>query len=272
MNLRDIDLNSDEWCNLVFKGKNKDYGAYYLRKTSSKRHLKALFIIIAFCILSLFIPLLFDFIQLRKTDDIDLKSVDITSLILLQNTDDNERLSPFEKPLSEKNEKSELLNTSLDDKPQIAQDYSTEIDQSTDSITAGETLKKDSIRSQEEEVAQSKKIVKKPDKIMNSDESTSKVDSVPEFPGGKAALLRYIYQHVKYPQSAINQHIQGQVICTFIVNENGRVSDATLIKGIHPVLDEEVLQVIRFMPTWRPAIKSGKTIKVRCFVPVTFRL
>ncbi|MCL1942835.1 MAG: TonB family protein [Candidatus Azobacteroides sp.] len=265
MILRNIDLNSDEWCDLIFAGKNKKYGAYYLRKTSSKRHLKALLLVIAGCVLFMLVFILTDIIRSREQDDINLKSVDITSLILLQNTVDDNQIALIEKPSPKKNEKSESLNISPENAPQVMAENLTGIGTSNDSVNTSHSSVKDSLSERREELARSGE-----DK--NSDEAFNQVDSIPEFPGGKSALLRYIYQNIKYPPEAQNKHIEGQVFCTFVINENGRVSDVTLIEGIYPVLDEEVLRVIRSMPVWRPARKSGKAIKVRCFVPVTFKL
>ncbi len=98
------------------------------------------------------------------------------------------------------------------------------------------------------------------------------VDTLPEFPGGRGALIRYIYQNLKYPSVALKQRIQGKVICSFIVDENGSVFDVKLEKSVYLFLDEEAVRVLREMPKWNPGIKNGKGIKVKCYVPVVFKL
>ena len=264
--IKDIDLNSNEWCDLIFEGKNKKYGAYYLRKTSSKRHLKALLVVIASCVLFLFIPVLIDIIRLSDSDEyIDLKSVDITSLILLQLPVEDNQITPDEEPVKkevEENQTPELSDVPSENNNQTQEETLTDPEMSEDSL-ANRELPEDSVPPNSGEQSNETEM---------TNETPVEVDSIPEFPGGKSALLRYIYRKIKYPPEAQNKRIGGQVLCTFMINEDGKVSDATLIKGVHPALDEEVLRVLRSMPVWKPAMKSGKAIKVRCFIPVTFKM
>ncbi|MDR3062200.1 MAG: TonB family protein [Dysgonamonadaceae bacterium] len=98
------------------------------------------------------------------------------------------------------------------------------------------------------------------------------VDTMPEFPGGRGALIRYIYQNLKYPSVALKQRIQGKVVCSFIIMEDGSVTDVKLEQGIYIFLDEEALRVLRVMPEWKPGMKGGKGIKMKCYVPVVFKL
>ena len=98
------------------------------------------------------------------------------------------------------------------------------------------------------------------------------IDTLPEFPGGRVELIKYIHQNLKYPSVALKQRIHGKVACSFIVNEDGTVSDVKLEKGVYIFLDDEALRVLRTMPRWNPGKKDGKSVKVKCYVPVHFEL
>lgn len=92
------------------------------------------------------------------------------------------------------------------------------------------------------------------------------------FPGGDAALLKYISDNVKYPEEAFNAGIQGRVTTIFIINEDGSVGDVDVVRSVHPLLDAEAVRVISSMPKWTPARHDGKAVKVRFTVPVIFRV
>ena len=98
------------------------------------------------------------------------------------------------------------------------------------------------------------------------------VEQMPSFPGGPAALMEFINRTKVYPVSAFNQHIQGRVIITFIVEKDGRLSKAKVVKSVHPALDKEALRVVKKMPKWIPGQQGDRKVRVRYIIPVTFRL
>ncbi|GBU08770.1 protein TonB [Bacteroidales bacterium] len=103
-------------------------------------------------------------------------------------------------------------------------------------------------------------------------EETQEGDILPEFTGGLAGLNRFIYTNIIYPQKAYSNRIQGRVVYSFIVNEDGSISDLSLIKGVEESLDKESLRVLAMMPMWSPGKKSGKPIKIRYQLALYFRL
>lgn len=98
------------------------------------------------------------------------------------------------------------------------------------------------------------------------------VDNMPDFPGGQAALMKYLAKNIKYPPLAQERDIQGRVIVQFIVNKNGKVSDARVVRGVDRHLNIEAVRVINSMPDWKPGIQHGKPVRVRLTIPVIFRL
>lgn len=98
------------------------------------------------------------------------------------------------------------------------------------------------------------------------------VEQMPKYPGGDAALLKYISQSIKYPVFAQENGIQGRVTVSFIVNTDGSVTDAEVIRGVSPELDKEALRVIRGFERWEPGKQRGKPVRVKYTVPIQFRL
>ena len=98
------------------------------------------------------------------------------------------------------------------------------------------------------------------------------VDTPPIYPGGEAALLKFVSDNIKYPEEAFKAGTQGRVTTIFIINEDGSVSDVDVVRSVHPLLDAEAVRVISSMPKWTPGKAGGKAVKVRFTMPVTFRL
>ena len=98
------------------------------------------------------------------------------------------------------------------------------------------------------------------------------VEQMPEFPGGQAALLEWIADNIVYPPVAEQNGIQGRVVCTFIVETDGSVSDVQVVRSIDPSLDAEAIRVLSNMPRWNPGKQNGEAVRVKYTVPVTFKL
>lgn len=97
------------------------------------------------------------------------------------------------------------------------------------------------------------------------------VEHMPEFPRGQDAVMKYLARSIKYPKEAEAKGIEGTVICRFIVNKDGTVSDAIIVRGVDPILDKEVLRVVQSMPKWKAGIQKGKTVNVYYTVPIVYR-
>jgi periplasmic protein TonB len=100
----------------------------------------------------------------------------------------------------------------------------------------------------------------------------TKVDVMPEYPGGMDDLSYFFYTHLKYPEEAKKNKIEGTVFISFVVDENGKVKNVKTVKSVHPLLDKEAVRVASQMPVWTPGKQSGKTVKVLFNLPVKFSL
>ncbi len=98
------------------------------------------------------------------------------------------------------------------------------------------------------------------------------VEEMPEFPGGVAALRKYLATAVKYPVIAQENGIQGKVYVNFVVNKDGSVSNAKIARGVDPSLDAEALRVVSTLPKWRPGKQRGAPVRVSYTVPISFKL
>jgi len=97
-------------------------------------------------------------------------------------------------------------------------------------------------------------------------------DEMPEYPGGMAALNKFVSQHVNYPYAAREENIQGKVLVKFVVDEQGAITDAKIVKGIGGGCDKEALRVINAMPRWKPGKVKGRAVKVYYMLPIAFTL
>ena len=98
------------------------------------------------------------------------------------------------------------------------------------------------------------------------------MEEMASFPGGSAACMKYIADHLRYPETTVNGHIEGRIILGFTVNEDGSLSDIKVMRSLTPALDEEAIRVVKSMPKWNPAKQNGKAVKSKYTVPVVFRL
>lgn len=96
------------------------------------------------------------------------------------------------------------------------------------------------------------------------------VEKMPEFPGGKEALKDWVKGHIYYNPEALKRGIQGRVIATFVINEQGKVVEPTIIQSVHPLLDREVVRIIKRMPKWKPGEEKGVPVRVKYTMPVPF--
>lgn len=98
------------------------------------------------------------------------------------------------------------------------------------------------------------------------------VEQYPEFPGGMTEYMKWLTRNLRYPDIARSQQIQGKVVVQFIVNQDGTIADAKVVKSVNPHLDREAMRVIRMMPSWKPGIQDNKPCKTMVAVPIVFKL
>lgn len=98
------------------------------------------------------------------------------------------------------------------------------------------------------------------------------VEVMSQYPGGMPELMQYLAKNIKYPIQAQKKGIEGRVTVRFIVEKDGSISNVTVVRHIHPLLDKEAVRVIKAMPKWSPGMLNGKPVRVKFNIPVAFRL
>lgn len=98
------------------------------------------------------------------------------------------------------------------------------------------------------------------------------VEEMPQFPGGMPAVMEYIRTHIRYPETALQDNVQGRVIVQIVILEDGTLTQAKVVRSVDPRLDKEAMRVVQSMPPWLPGKQRGKVVKVKYTLPVMFKL
>ena len=97
-------------------------------------------------------------------------------------------------------------------------------------------------------------------------------ETLPQFPGGQGVMMKYLAANIKYPASAVKAKKQGRVIVAFVIQKDGSVTNARIVRSVDPELDAEALRIVKAMPNWTPGTQDGKPVNVRYTIPVVFSL
>lgn len=273
---KDIRLNSAEWCDVVFEGKNKQYGAYRLRQSSSKRHIVAFLVV---CVFAGFVSALPGLVS-------EIKKLTQTQTTSMEETYEMSNI-PVEQEIPEENViKQEtapppppLKTTVKFVPPTIAKDEEVvedkmvgqeEIQETKIQISVADVKGTDDKHGidiaelrEHKQIVQEKPVEEKP---------FVTVEQMPSFPGGEMEMQKFIAENLKYPVVAQESGIQGRVTIRFVVTKTGAISDVTVIRGIDPSCDREAVRVVKTMPKWIPGKQNGLNVPVYFTLPIVFRL
>lgn len=108
--------------------------------------------------------------------------------------------------------------------------------------------------------------------VVDEDIIVDVAEIMPEFPGGMAALMKYLGTNIKYPTISQEMGSMGRVIVQFVVDKDGTITNPTVARGVDAYLDKEAIRVVSSMPKWKPGVQNGKKVRVKYTVPVVFRL
>lgn len=98
------------------------------------------------------------------------------------------------------------------------------------------------------------------------------VEQLPEFPGGMVEFMKWLTKNLRYPPSAQSRRVQGKVVVSFIVNKDGTIAEAKVVKSVDPMLDYEAMRVVRMMPKWKPGVQMGSPCRTMFAIPIVFKL
>ena len=256
---------------LIFLNKNKEYGAYVLRKNYHKFLTIAVLIAAAFFVLSISSPIIIDYLKPKPV--VAKKAARIIQYSELEAPPSiDEKEKKIEKIEEVKQLKSTIAFRPPVIKPdeQVKDEYIPTQAELQKSEAGAQTVKGDAngVDLSLIEVAAE---VPKEEKEAKAEVFTY-VEEMPTFPGGNDAFLSYVAQKIQYPEIAKRAGVEGRVAVSFVVSPSGAVSNVEVMKGIGAGCDEEAIRVIRSMPKWNPGKQNGRPVNVKVFVPIVFKL
>ncbi len=264
MILKDIFYKETDSLNeIVFEHREKNYGAYILRKHYKRNKIIGLATSVLLFALCFGGTILHDYLA-RYSELEDLQMIATYEPIDMQRIDDLIPPPPSQVP--------PISLPKIN--PPVEEDNSVPI--VTDTVTKplvtdnNNLMNKDSLNKTVDSLAK-----KTANGSVNGSDSTSNaiyfvVEKMPEFPGGFDAINRYIRDNVQYPPQAIKKNIFGIVYVTFCITNTGEIDKAYIAKSVNPILDAEAIRVVKLMPKWIPGVQNGKNVKVWYTLPINF--
>jgi len=263
-----INLFNDAWVDLLFEKRNQEYGAFELRKDSSRRHKWGIIASLVFLVLVIWVPVLYKQITAKSKD----KMNEVTCLfdIELNKANDKPKDIILETPPPP-------LKSSIKFTPPVIKPDE-EVQEDEMIKTQEELTKTDvnisiaDVKGNDEEHGQD--IADLNASIVEEVEEAplTMVEQMPEFPGGEKALMKYLSTNIKYPRIATENGVQGRVYINFVVDKDGGISNAKVVRGVDASLDAEAMRVVKAMPKWIPGKQNGETVRVSYTIPINFVL
>ena len=275
-----VDLTSNEWTDLVFQSKNKEYGAFPLRRNTGKRNLWSIIIMFLAAILG------FSAFTIVKTIQANARVENTQEVVLSDIAEKKEKPKVEKKPeikIPEQQKMPEKVASSVKfTEPVIKKDnlvkednqlkQQEDLSETTTKIGALDVKGNDEggevLKVEKAEIEQPKPEPKKEE----DNKVFDVVEQQPAFPGGQGALLSWLSSNIHYPAVAEENGIQGRVVVSFVVEKDGSISNVQVVRGVDPSLDKEAARVVKSMPKWTPGKQNGQAVRVKYNVPVTFKL
>lgn len=272
-----IDLISNEWADLVFQGRNKVYGAYQLRRGTSKRNIVSMIFVAAVAAVAyLGLAAYNSYQEAQKAKfeaEMEASLLDAKKEAKVEKKTETPKVEPVQKVEKVKSSIAftpPVIKKDSEVKPEEEMKTQDELKETKTAIGAYDVKGNDdaggTVLKAVEEIAapEPPKHEEEQNKIFEV------VEQQPQFPGG--SVNGWLADHIKYPVVAAENGISGRVVVQFVVERDGSVSQVRVVRGVDPSLDKEAQRVISSMPKWIPGKQNGQAVRSRFTVPVTFRL
>jgi len=244
---------------IVFENRNKEYGAYSLRKKYNRNVVIALIIGILILGTAVITPYLN-----AKAAENKAKKAERQVEIKMENLDQPQQIAPPPPPPPPPPDAVQQARYV----PPVVVD-SIKPEEATQLMSADQAQVE---VKNEEVVAEVAVVAEEVQENVDEAEPFVVVEEMPMFPGGESALLAYISEHTQYPEVAKENNIQGKVIVRFCVTSKGGVDKVEILKSVDPELDKEAIRVVKTLPAFKPGKQGGKPVPVWYMVPINFTL
>ena len=272
-----IDLISNEWADLVFQGRNKVYGAYQLRRGTSKRNIVSMIFVAAVAAVAYLGLAAYNSYQEAQKAKFEAEM----EASLLDAKKEAKVEKKTETPKVEQVQKVEKVKSSIaftppvikkdsEVKPEEEMKTQDELKETKTAIGAFDVKGNDEAGGTVLKAVEGIAAPEPPKQEEEQDKIFEVVEQRPQFPGG--SVNGWLADHIKYPVVAAENGIQGRVVVQFVVERDGSVSQVRVVRGVDPSLDKEAQRVISSMPKWIPGKQNGQSVRSIFTVPVTFRL
>ena len=295
---KDVDLSSREWLDLVFEGKNKDFGAYDIRQDSPRRHNKsvlyAIIGVIAVALIAYGYTAVNKYLTEKRLEEERIKQEQLAAQAALEDQMEEEEEQQIEIPeekeqvieeeiqnsqkVTEMNivadelvkEPPKTIDAQKEDERQVG---AVNEDKGTDDITKDVVKVDQTVVKEVEPPKEEKKEEPKPEPKPEKEEVFRSAAHMPSFPGGDGALMSFINKNIRYPQAAQDNNIQGKVVVQFVVTKTGKVGEVKVVRGVDKDLDREAVRVCKMLPAFSPGRNAtGDPVAVWYTLPVQFKL
>ena len=279
---KDVDLSSKEWRDLIFEGKNKEYGAYEMRAKSDARHNRAMLVIIiviaAVALLAMLVNTVIEKAAARPEDQTEQAMVEMATEEAQEEEPQEEEQQRVEEQKPEVLPE-EVLNTMKATELKITADAEVkeeiksqdEMKETTTAVGASDfdkgTDDLNVVREHKDEV-----VVEEKKEPVDDNKVFDIVEQNPVFPGGEVALLKYVAEHIRYPAMAQENNIQGRVVVQFVVTKTGSIGQVKVVRSKDPDLDREAVRVVKSLPKFTPGKMNGHAVNVWYTLPINFKL
>ena len=280
---KDVDLSSKEWCDIVFENKNKDFGAYTMRRKSDGRHNKSMIVVVIFIIIVFILAQVVQTIQ-QKWEEAQPKDTIEQVVTSVDNAAEEEEEEEVQERIEQPEPEAlpeEILNTVKVTELLIAKDEEVTKDdeiQSQDELKETQTAfgqtnfnegtdDRNVVREHKNEVIVEEK---KPEPV--KEEVFRAVEQMPRFPGGEPALMKFLSTHINYPTMAMENNVQGRVVVQFVVTKTGKIGEVKVVRSVDRDLDKEAVRVCKTLPDFIPGKMNGQAVNVWYTLPVMFKL
>ena len=272
---KDIQMNSQEWSDMVFEDRNKAYGAYQMRLDSSKRHVWSIIIVLIAAALIAVVPMIYSTVRKAFTQQEGLNET-----VSLADLQDKEETKPEDELIKPEAPPPPPLRTTIQFVPPRMVDASEitdeniqktteEIKESNEQIGQFDVKGTDDLNAITKEELDAQQVIVEPPK---KEQIFVSVEQNPEFPGGLPALYEFISKNVKYPSIAQENGVEEKITVRFVVEKDCSVSDVTAIKGYDNSLKKEAVRVVQSLPKFQPGRQNGTPVRVYYTIPVNFKL
>ncbi len=248
---------------IVFEHRNKEYGAYELRKRYNKNMNTAFIIAISVFVISVSVPAIMDFLDTLVPIEAD-TNVELTLVDAPPLDKDVPPPPPPPDPPPPVQETIKFTPPVVTEEPIDEKDIPPPQDEIK--VQVGTETKEGTGDIELPTDGDGKDEIEAPQQIFTI------VEQMPEFPGGEEELFKYLGKNIKYPSMARENGITGTVYVTFVVEGNGEISDVKKLRGIGGGCDEEAMRVVKAMPSWKAGKQNGKSVRVQYNLPIKFTL